>query len=162
MLEVFRRLTVPYQLTHWSTNLIAAIPQIIGGFYLTFYFSPTNMGVPWETKFNDLPSFTAAPSFIHTVSEFGSIFSDYPAFFAYAACYTMFFGGISWIIGYCIRLSSFLIFWVMLITLLFREFDSSWSYIPTFAFLSLSILGIWFGSGKYGLDYVFAKKMKWI
>lgn len=162
MLEVFRRLTVPYQLTHWSANLIAALPQIISGFYLTFYFSPQNMGVPWRTEFNDLPAFKVSPDFIEIVADFGFVFSKIPEFFAYAACYTMFFGGLLWIVGYCIRLSSVFIFLVMLTTLLFREFDYTWSYIPTFAFLSVSILAFWFGSGKFGLDYLIAKGRKWI
>lgn len=162
MLQFFKRITVPYHLSHWYTNLLAVIPQIIGGFYLTFYFSPRNMGVPWSTKFNNLPAFKVSPDFIETVGGFGYIFSKNPEFFAYAACYSMFFGGIFWIIGYCIRLSSVFIFLVMLTTLLFREFDYSWSYIPTFSFLSLSILGLWFGSGRYGLDYIVAKKMRWV
>lgn len=162
MSQFFKRITVPYPLSHWYTNLLAAIPQFIGGFYLTFYLSPQNMGVPWQTGFNDLSAFKVSPGFVNTVGDFGFIFSEYPVFFAHTACYVMFFGGIFWIIGYCIRLSSVLIFLVMLSTLLFREFDYSWSYIPTFSFLSLSILGLWFGSGRYGLDYIVAKRMRWI
>jgi putative oxidoreductase len=74
----------------------------------------------------------------------------------------MFFGGIFLIVGCCTRLASLLIFLVMLVTLLFREFDQSWSYIPTFVFLSISILGIWFGSGRLGVDYLISKKLHWV
>lgn len=153
---------MPYRFGEWYLDFITAIPQIIGGFYLTFYYSPQNMGVPWNTGFNDLQPLRVSNDFVETVNRFGSIFSIFPDFFACAACYSMFFGGILFILGCCIRLTSFFIFWVMLTTLLFREFDYSWSYIPTFAFLSLSILGLWFGSGKFGLDYLISKWFKWV
>lgn len=142
--------------------MITAIPQIIGGFFLTFYYSARVMGVPWKSKFNYLAPFEISHVFVEIVGDFGSIFTHYPICFASAAAYSMFFGGILLIVGCFTRMASFFIFMVMLITLLFREFDYSWSYIPTFTFLSISILGLWFGSGRFGIDYWIAKKMDWI
>jgi len=162
MFIVLKKLTLPYNFRDWHLSLIAALPQIIGGFLLTFHYSAHNMGVPWHSKFNDLPMFKISSGFVAHVREFGSIFTTYPVFFSYAAALSMFFGGICLMVGCLTRFASFLIFWVMIITLFFREFDHSWSYIPTFAFLSISILGIWFGSGRLGVDYFISKKMNWI
>jgi putative oxidoreductase len=162
MLTIFKKMTIPYSIEEWYLNLINALPKVVGGLLLTFCYSPRNMGVPWNSSFNDLPAFRIAPEFLSTVQGFGSIFSAFPSFFAAAAAFSMFFGGICLIIGCCTRLASLLIFLVMLTTLLFREFDLSWSYIPTCAFLSISILGIWFGSGRLGLDYLISKKLNWV
>lgn len=162
MLLLLRKLTLPYPFRPWHLSLVITIPKILGGLFLTFYFSAHYMGVPWKTASNSLPAFKVSPEFIGVVHDLGFIFSTFPKFFAYAAAYSIFFGGILLIIGCCTRLASFFIFWVMLITLLFREFDQSWSYIPTFVFLSISILGLWFGSGRFGLDYFISKKLKWV
>lgn len=162
MLTAIKRITIPYYFREWYLDFTTAITQIIGGLLLAFYYSPQNMGVPWQSKFNALPSFEVSSQFVETVSNFGTIFSKFPDFFACVACYSMFFGGILFILGCFVRFISLMIFLVMLNTLLFREFDHSWSYIPTFAFLSLSILGLWFGSGKFGLDYLISKKLDWV
>lgn len=162
MVVVLKKLTLPYHFEQWHLCLITTLPKVFGGFFLTFYYGPRNMGVPWNTEFNQLAPFEVSPIFINQVREFGSIFSMYPTFFATAAAYSMFFGGICLMLGFLTRIASSLIFLVMLVTLLFREFDYTWSYIPTFTFLSVSILGLWFGSGRLGLDYLFAKKMNWV
>lgn len=162
MLVVFKKLTKPYDFGEWHIHLINGVPQFIGGLFLTFYYAPRNIGVPWNTEFNNLSLFKVSPQFIGIVEDFGGIFSMYPVFFATAAAITMLFGGVLLMLGCCTRFASFFVFLVMLVTLVFREFDQSWSYIPTFAFLSLSILGIWFGSGKFSLDYLISKKFNWV
>ena len=161
MLAVFRKMTVPYPFEGWLLDVINSIPKIIGGFFLTFYYSPKVMVVPWGSNFEGEAPFTVLPSFIQIVNDFGSIFNGFPEFFAYAAAYVMFFGGIALMVGCCTRLVSFLIFLVMVVTLFFRELDSTWSYIPTFMLLAVAILGMWFGSGKFGIDHVIAKKFNW-
>ncbi len=162
MFLVLKKLTLPYSFELWHLCLITTLPKIIGGFFLTFYYSAQNMGVPWESDFNNLAPFKISPAFVGHVRDFGLAFSTYPVFFATAAAYSMFFGGICLMTGFFTRIASSLIFLVMLVTLLFREYDYTWSYIPTFTFLSVSILGLWFGSGRFGLDYVIAKKMNWL
>lgn len=162
MFLVLRKLTLPYFFRQWHLCFITTLPKTIGGFYLTFYFSAHNMGVPWNSDFNSLAPFEISPSYIGHVHDFGFIFSTYPVFFATASAYSMFFGGICLITGCFTRIASSMIFLVMLVTLLFRELDYSWSYIPTFTFLSISILGLWFGSGRFGVDYLIAKKMNWL
>ncbi|MEM1257655.1 MAG: DoxX family protein [Bacteroidota bacterium] len=162
MFLVLKKLTLPYSFEQWHLSLIATLPKIIGGFFLTFYYSAHNMGVPWESDFNNLVPFEISPKFVGHVQDFGFIFSKYPTFFAKAMAFSMFFGGICLILGFFTRIASSLIFWAMLMTLLFREYDYTWSYIPIFTFLSVSILGLWFGSGRFGLDYLIAKKMNWL
>ena len=152
---------MPYDFGRWYLSFITALPQIIGGFFLTFYFSPRNMGVPWKSEYSDLKTFEVSPIFIEVVQEFGFIFTMHPRFFAASAAYSVFFGGICLITGCFTRLASLFIFLTMLVTLLFREFDQSWSYIPTFTFLSISMLGLRFGSGRVGMDYAISKWLNW-
>lgn len=160
MLNVFRRLTVPYQLTHWSANLTAAIPQIIGGFILVFYWAPSKIGLPWSN--NGLALFEISPEFVGLIEKFGDSFADMPFTIAYIFAVIELLTGIILMIGCCIRIFSFFFILQLVFILIFREFDGSWSYIPYFSYISICLMALYFGSGKFGVDYLIAKGMKWL
>jgi len=117
------------------------------------------MGVPWDSS-TSLKVWEVSPDFVSAVRGFGGIFSEYPEFFASSAALIEIFGGIFLILGLGVRIVSLLIFQIMLITLLYRSFDFSWSIIATIAFLAIGILGIWFGSGRLGFDYLIWRFLK--
>ncbi len=162
MRTVLKKLCVPYRLTEWYLDLLIAIPQIIGGALLLFVYGPQNMGVLWKSSYGNLAPFEISPAFVTRVRDFGGIFSLYPKFFAGFAASVELYGGLLLILGLYTRLSSFFIFIMMVITILFREFDGSWSYIPVLGFLALGISGMIMGSGRFGLDYLISKKNNWV
>ena len=56
------------------------------------------------------------------------------------------------------RITAFFITITMFITIAFRPWDGSWNIIPTFIFFCIGIFCMGFGSGKFGLDYLFTRR----
>lgn len=159
MVTLVRRLIQPYKLSFWYLDITIAFIQITAGVLLSFYYGPTNMGVPWDSR-SSLKVWEVSPDFVSVVDGFGGLFSLNPVFFATSAALVEIIGGIMLILGLGVRIVSLLIFQIMLITLLYRTFDYSWSIISTISFLAVGILGIWFGSGRLGLDYLICRSLK--
>lgn len=159
MVNIVKTLTTPYKLTHWFANLITSLPQLLTGLYLMFNWVPAKFGLPWSNSSLDLFEISKYTSY--QIAEFGGIFQVYSDVFAILFIVLQTIIAVNFILGCCIRITSF-VFLIQLITILvFREYDGSWNYIPYFIFSAISILGLWFGSSRYGLDYLIAVKLKW-
>lgn len=158
MITAIKILVVPYKFTHWYLEATKSIPQILGGLILSFHYGSRNMGPIWATADSPLQAFEIDPAFVNAVAKFGGIYALYPSFFAGAAASIEIYGGLCLVFGCFTRITSFFVFVIMLVTLMFREFDGSWSYIPVCLYLALSILGMLLGSGKLGIDYYLSKR----
>jgi putative oxidoreductase len=159
MTTLIRRIIKPYQLSFWYSDLTIAFIRITAGVLLAFYYGPINMGAPWDSS-TFLKVWEVSPDFVSIVAGFGGIFSKNPVFFATSAALVEIIGGIMLILGLGVRVVSLLVFKIMLITLIYRSFDFSWSIVATISFLATGILGIWFGSGRLGLDYIICRALK--
>ena len=160
MVQIIKKITLPYKLTFWYLDFIIVSIRIISGFLLAFYYGPKNMGVPWDSE-TALETWQVSPSFLAIVDNFGGVFSKYVTFFAVAAALVEIIGGLLLIFGLATRVVSFLVFQIMLTTLIYGPLDNSWSYTPTIAFLANGVLGLWFGSGRIGLDYFICRLFGW-
>ena len=160
MIYLLKKITIPYHLTHWASNLVTALPQIISGFLMLLFWTPYHFGLPWSV--NGLQLFEVAPDYLAMIEALGGIFSRYPRPMAYLIIGIELVVALLFIFRLGIRLASF-IFFIKLVTILaLREFDGTWHYTPYFSMISVSLLGLWFGSGKYGFDYLVSKKLDWI
>ena len=160
----FKKIIEP---THFSSNLtnaVLAIPRILGGLMLAFEFGSSKFGMPWSTT-DEMGLFQVASWFPEDVAKFGIPFSIAPAFFAWLGAASEAIGGLLLALGICTRISAFLIASTMLTAIFFQkwpdamEYSSSWPLLPAMGFLWIAIYSMLFGSGKFGLDQVIARKL---
>lgn len=154
----FKKILTPYQVDGLLANSILLVPRVVAGFLLAFVYAPVKFGTPWTPKSLDLGLFEVADWFIVRVTEFGVPFNIMPEVFSWSAGFTEAFGGILLVLGLNTRITAFFITSVMAITIYFREWDDTWSILPTFLFFCIGLFYLGFGSGKYGLDYWYTKR----
>jgi len=154
-----KKLITPFRVDGLLANIILLIPRVIAGFLLAFVYAPVKFGTPWTPKSVDLGLFEVADWFVVSVTQFGTPFNIMPEVFSWSAGFTEAFGGILLLLGLNTRITAFFITSVMVITIYFREWDQTWSILPTFLFFTIGLFYLGFGSGKYGLDYWYAKRM---
>ena len=154
----FKRIITPFRVEGFFPNMLMLIPRLIAGFLLTFVYAPEVFGTPWTPKALGLKFLEVADWFVLAVTDFGTPFDLMPHAFAWSASFTEAFGGILLALGLNTRITSFFITCVMAITIYFREWDDTWSILPTFLFFCIGLFYLGFGSGKFGLDYWFANR----
>ncbi|MFX0556655.1 DoxX family protein [Maribacter sp. CXY002] len=148
---------IPYKLDGLLNNLLVLLPRVISGILLCFVYAPQNIGTPWSPEDLNLQLLKINPTFVGHVRDFGPPFDLMPLVFSWSAIITMAFGGFLMILGLNTRITSFFLVMTMFITILFREWDNSWSILPTFLFFCTGLFYLGFGSGKFGLDYYISK-----
>lgn len=153
-----KRIITPFKVDGLLANIILLIPRIIAGYLLAFVYAPVKFGTPWSQKSRELGLFEVADWFVLKVTEFGTPFNLMPEVFSWSAGFTEAFGGILLLLGLNTRITAFFITCVMAITIYFREWDDTWSILPTFLFFCIGLFYLGFGSGKYGLDYWYANR----
>jgi putative oxidoreductase len=153
-----KKIITPYRLDGVLINLIILLPRLIAGYFLTFVYTPVNIGLPWSPENLKSDLFKLNPEFVEDVSNFGSPFDIMPLVFSSSAVITMGLGGILMILGLNTRITSFFVLITMFLTILLREWNTSWSILPTFILFCMGLFYLGFGSGKYGLDYYLGRR----
>lgn len=163
VITILYRLSASEPLSGFLKNVIVATPRILCGFFLTTNFGGSKFGMPWTDPEQELGLFEIAAWFPEDVASFGFPFSTAPVFFAWMAGASEAIGGLFLFLGFQTRISAFLILCTMLVAIFFQKWnDGLWSMLPAMGFLWMSIYVLVLGSGKLGLDYLIAKKLKTI
>lgn len=160
-MKLISTITKPILLPHWSQDLFLTIPRIVCGFLLTYSFGAAKFGLPWSPADNNLGFFEVAFWFPNDVAEYGGIFAIAPVFFAWMGAFAEAVGGLSFLIGFQTRISSFLITCTMLVAIFMQQWkEEIWMMLPAMGFLWVAMTNLILGSGRFGIDYLLTKKIK--
>ncbi|WP_288460394.1 DoxX family membrane protein [uncultured Chryseobacterium sp.] len=144
----------------WWQDLLFAIPRIVCGYLLTSDFGAAKFGLPWSPADNNLNFFEVAFWFPNDVAEYGGIFAMFPAFFAWMGAFSEAVGGIFLLLGLLTRPFAVLIFITMFVAAFFQQMNQGvWNMLPAMGMMWVSLFYIILGSGRFGLDYIIAKKL---
>lgn len=144
----------------WWQDLLFAIPRIVCGYLLTSDFGAAKFGLPWSPADNNLKFFEVAFWFPNDVAEYGGIFAMFPAFFAWMGAFSEAVGGIFLLLGLLTRPFAVLIFITMFVAAFFQQMNQGvWNMLPAMGMMWVSLFYSILGSGRFGLDYIIAKKM---
>jgi len=161
MKTILKKLITPINQKHWFSDLIFALIRVFCGITLALYFGAGKFGMPWTPKEQNLDLFEVAAWFPDDVAEYGGIFAIAPIFFAWMGAFSEAVGGILFAFGLKTRVTSFLIICTMLVAAFLQKFDKGlWNMLPAISFLWVAIYNLYFGSGRFGLDYLISKKFK--
>ncbi|MFN4006272.1 MAG: DoxX family protein [Chitinophagaceae bacterium] len=154
--RVFRPIILPY----WWQDALLLVPRLICGYLLTADFGAAKFGLPWSPADNNLGFFEVAFWFPNDVAAYGGIFAIFPAFFAWMGAFSEAVGGIFLMLGLATRPFSCLLVCTMLVAALLQQSgNGTWNMLPALGFLWLSLYTMLMGSGRFGLDYLIAKKL---
>jgi len=157
MKKIFASVPMPF----WWQDLILTFPRIICGYLLTADFGAAKFGLPWSPPENGLGFFEVAFWFPQDVAHYGGIFAVAPAFFAWMGAFSEAVGGLFLLFGFQTRIFSLLIFCTMLVAIFAQQIqDGLWNCLPALGFLWVSMFTFILGSGRFGVDYWIAKKLK--
>lgn len=160
-MKLLQKITKPILLPHWSQDLFLAIPRIVCGYLLSVEFGSPKFGLPWSNPDYGLGLFEVAFWFPADVAEYGGIFAVLPGFFAWMGAFAEGFGGILLVLGIQTRIASFLILFTMLVAIFMQQIQNGlWNCLPAMGFLWIGAFYMIVGSGRFGLDYLFTKKIK--
>ncbi|MBT8261334.1 MAG: DoxX family protein [Bacteroidia bacterium] len=152
------KLITPVTQTKWYADLLLAIPRIICGLLLTIDFGSSKFGLPWSPAEKNLGFFEVVHWFPEDVAAYGGLFAAFPVFFAWMGAFSEAVGGVFLALGLKTRVASFLIMCTMLVAIFFQKWGGgTWGMLPAMGFLWLSVFTLILGSGRFGLDYLFAK-----
>lgn len=144
----------------WWQDLLFAIPRIVCGYLLTSDFGAAKFGLPWSPADNNLKFFEVAFWFPNDVAEYGGIFAMFPAFFAWMGAFSEAVGGIFLLLGLFTRPFAVLVFITMFVAVFFQQMNQGvWNMLPAMGIMWVSLFYIILGSGRFGLDYIIAKKL---
>lgn len=157
----FLKITEPKEIEGFFSNLVLALPRILGGFFLATMFGGDKFGVPWSISDTGLGLFEVVAWFPEDVAKFGFPFSAAPVLFAWFGAASEAIGGMFLLWGFQTRISGFLISCTMLTAIFLQKWGGPlWGMLPALGFLWIGLYAMAFGSGKFGLDYVVAKKWR--
>lgn len=157
-MKLFTRIIKPILLPHWSQDLLLLVPRIVCGYLLAFDFGAAKFGMPWSPEENNLGLFEVAFWFPNDVAEYGGIFAIAPAFFAWMGAFSEAVGGLFLLLGFQIRITSFLIVCTMLVAIFMQQINNGmWNCLPAMGFLWVAIFYLIMGSGRFGIDYLLTK-----
>lgn len=157
-MKLFTRIIKPILLPHWSQDLLLLVPRIVCGYLLAFDFGAAKFGMPWSPEENNLGLFEVAFWFPNDVAEYGGIFAIAPAFFAWMGAFSEAVGGLFLLLGFQIRITSFLIVCTMLVAIFMQQINNGmWNCLPAMGFLWVAMFYLIIGSGRFGIDYLLTK-----
>lgn len=157
---MIKRIFTPIQIPFWWQDLLFAVPRIVCGYLLTSDFGAAKFGLPWSPADNNLKFFEVAFWFPNDVAEYGGIFAMFPAFFAWMGAFSEAVGGIFLLLGLLTRPFAVLIFITMFVATFFQQMNQGvWNMLPAMGMMWVSLFYSILGSGRFGLDYIIAKKM---
>lgn len=160
-MKLLKLLIKPITQEHRFADLSFAIIRFICGVLLAFEFGAGKFGMPWTPAGQNLSLFEVSAWFPEDVAAYGGIFAIAPVFFAWMGAFSEAVGGLFFALGLKTRLFSFLIICTMLVAAFCQKWNNGlWSMLPSISFLWVAIYTLYFGSGRYGLDYLISKKFK--
>jgi putative oxidoreductase len=159
-MKILQRITTTVLMPYWWQDALLLLPRLLCGYLLAANFGAAKFGMPWSPADNNLGLFEVAFWFPNDVAEYGSIFKLFPVFFAWMGAFSEAVGGIFFALGLQTRLFSFLIFCTMLVASLVQHWGDSWNMLPALGFGWVALFGMVTGSGRFGMDYLIAKKFK--
>jgi len=156
MQRIFSSILMPF----WWQDLTLALPRMICGYLLTSDFGSAKFGMPWSPDDKNLGLFEVVFWFPQDVAEYGGIFKMYPGFFAWMGGFSEAFGGLLLMLGLQTRISAFLIASTMLVAMFMQQMQQGlWNMLPAMGFLWVSVYCMVMGSGRFGVDYLLAKRV---
>ena len=156
---MLKKILIPIKMPFWWQDLLFAVPRIVCGYLLTSDFGAAKFGLPWSPADNNLKFFEVAFWFPNDVAEYGGIFAMFPAFFAWMGAFSEAVGGIFLLLGLFTRPFSLLIFFTMFVAVFFQQFNQgTWNMLPAMGIMWVSLFYSILGSGRFGIDYLIAKK----
>lgn len=155
----FGKITKPITQKDWFADLLFAIIRIICGLLVAIDFGASKFGMPWTDESQNLGLFEVAAWFPEDVAEYGGIFAWFPICFAWMGAFSEAVGGIFLALGLQTRIASFLLMCTMLVAIFLQKWgQSTWQMLPAMGFLWIAIYNLYFGSGRFGIDYLISKK----
>ncbi|MBL7879364.1 MAG: DoxX family membrane protein [Chryseobacterium gambrini] len=157
---MIKRIFTPIQMPFWWQDLLFTVPRIVCGYLLTSDFGAAKFGLPWSPADNNLKFFEVAFWFPNDVAEYGGIFAMFPAFFAWMGAFSEALGGFFLLLGLLTRPFAVLIFITMFVAAFFQQMNQGvWNMLPAMGMMWVSLFYSILGTGRFGLDYIIAKKM---
>ncbi len=161
MKKLFSGLLTPINQKHWIADFVFAIIRVLCGLLLAIDFGASKFGMPWSPQEKQLGLFEVVAWFPEDVAKFGGVFAVFPVFFAWMGAFSEAVGGIFLALGLKTRVFSFFIACTMLVAIFFQKWgQGTWGMLPAFGFLWVSVYTLYFGSGRFGLDYLLAKRFQ--
>lgn len=156
MKRIFQSIPLP----NWWQDLILLLPRVVCGYLLTSDFGAAKFGMPWSPPDNNLGLFEVAFWFPNDVAAYGGIFAHFPAFFAWMGAFSEAVGGLFLLFGLLTRPFAALVACTMLVAIICQQSsEGTWNMLPAAGFLWVSLYVGVLGSGRFGLDYLIAKKL---
>lgn len=155
-----KKLMTPVLMPYWWQDLLLLIPRVICGYLLAFDFGAAKFGLPWSPADKNLGFFEVSFWFPNDVAAYGGVFAMFPVFFAWIGAFSEAVGGLFLILGFQTRIFSFLIVCTMLVAIFMQQLQNGmWNTLPAAGFLWVAFYTMIIGSGKWGIDFLIAKKM---
>ena len=160
MKNLFKKLLTPITQKHWFADVAFAGIRFICGMLLALDFGASKFGMPWTPDEKNLNIFEVSAWFTEDVASYGGIFAFAPIFFAWMGAFSEAVGGLFLAFGLKTRIASFLIMCTMLGAIFLQKWgQGTWGLLPAMGFLWMAIYNLYLGSGRFGLDYIIAKKL---
>jgi len=160
MKKIITILITPIVQKHWFADATFASIRFICGMVLSLEFGSGKFGMPWTPDAQNLSLFEVAAWFPEDVAAYGGIFTLMPVFFAWMGAFSEAVGGILFAFGIKTRITGFLIMCTMLVAIFMQKWgQGTWAILPAMSFLWVAIYHTYFGSGRFGVDYLIAKKL---
>jgi uncharacterized membrane protein YphA (DoxX/SURF4 family) len=157
-----KRLLVPYHIDSKASNVVLALLQIFVAVYVCFVVDPNVIGMPWNKSSSGLELFELSPLLLEEMQSYLPPVSTYPLFFALLFSWTKTLGSLLVIVGLGTRLVGLLYFIVALLYLYNYHYVSDFNYVFPIVFIVFSALLLFFGGGRYSIDYLIAKRRAWL
>ena len=159
MKSFFISLTQPILQKHRLADILFALVRFVCGSLLAFDFGSSKFGMPWSNSEQELSLFEVAAWFPEDVASYGGIFAIAPTFFAWMAAFSEAVGGLLLALGLQTRISAVLIACTMLVAIFMQQWSSGvYACLPAMGFLWVALYTGYFGSGRFGLDFLISKK----
>ncbi|MEZ4803556.1 MAG: DoxX family protein [Gelidibacter sp.] len=160
-MKIIKQLTTPIIQTSWLADALFAFIRFTCGMLLSIDFGASKFGVPWTDADRNLNLFEVSAWFPEDVASYGGIFAVAPVFFAWMGAFSEAVGGVLLAFGLQTRISSFLIMCTMLVAIFCQHWgEGSWQLLPAMGFLWMASYNLYFGSGRFGLDYLISPPFK--
>jgi len=161
MKNIFKKLLSPIIQKHWLADFVFAGIRFICGMLLALDFGAAKFGMPWTPNEKNLNLFEVSAWFTEDVASYGGIFAIAPVFFAWMGAFSEAVGGLFLAFGLKTRVVSFLLMCTMLVAIFLQKWgQGTWGMLPAMGFLWIALYNLYFGSGRFGLDYLITKKLK--
>jgi len=160
MKSVLKSIVTPITQKYWVADLVFGVIRFICGMLLALDFGASKFGMPWTPDGQNLRLFEVSAWFPEDVASYGGIFATMPIFFAWMGAFSEAVGGLLLAFGLKTRVAAFLIMCTMLVAIFMQKWgQGTWGMLPAMGFLWIALYNLYFGSGRFGLDFLIAKKI---